>query len=108
MPKYIATYIVANLHEYTLHSSVNADYYCEGYRKQQKLSSKILSRFLQIFDELQKISLLTDRLCDIDIIMEAKSQRFSQHFLKSYQAAKVFSRLTFVVYSNYNHVTMHY
>ena len=30
--------------------------------------------------------------------MEAKSQRFSQHFHNSYQTEKLFSRLTFVVY----------
>ena len=30
--------------------------------------------------------------------MEAKSQKFTQHFHKSYQTAKLFSCLTFVVY----------
>ena len=65
------------------------------YRKQQKLSRRTLSWFLQIFDELQKFSLPIDRHCTVDIIMEAKSQRFSH---KSYQTAKLFSRLTFVVY----------
>ena len=54
---------------------------------------------LQIFDELQKFSLLyvIDR-CAIDIIMEAKLQRFSQHFHKSHQTMKLFFRLTFVWY----------
>ena len=32
--------------------------------------------------------------------MAAKSQRFSQHFHKSYQTVKLFSRLTFFVYGN--------
>ena len=32
------------------------------------------------------------------VIMEAKSQRFSEHFHKSYQTVKLFSCLTFVVY----------
>ena len=62
-----------------------------AYRKQQKLSGRKLSRFLWIFDELQKFSLLIDRRHAIDIIMEAKSQRFSQHFHKSYQTVKLFS-----------------
>ena len=30
--------------------------------------------------------------------MEARLQRFSQHFHKSYQTTKLFSHLTFVVY----------
>ena len=42
------------------------------YRKHQKLSGRKLSRFLQIFDELQKFSLLIDRRHTVDIIMEAK------------------------------------
>ena len=33
--------------------------------------------------------------------MEAKLQRFSQHFHKSYQTTKLFSCLTFVVYGRY-------
>ena len=45
-------------------------------------------------------SLLIDRRCTVDIIMEAKSRRFSQHFYKSYQTAKVFSCLSFVVYGS--------
>ena len=52
------------------------------YSKQQKLSRRTLSWFLRIFDELQKFSLPIDRHCTIDIIMEAKSRRFSH---KSYQ-----------------------
>ena len=54
--------------------------------------------FVEIFDEPQKFSLLIDRCHAIDIIMEAKSLRFSQLFHKSYQTVKLFSHLTFVVY----------
>ena len=43
------------------------------YRKQQKLSGRKHSRFLRIFDELQKFSQLINRHHAIDIIMEAKS-----------------------------------
>ena len=66
------------------------------YHKQQKLSGR---KVLQIFDESQKFSLLIDRHHTVDTIMEAKSQRFSQHFHKSYQITKLFSHLTFVAYS---------
>ena len=53
-----------------------SDLYC----KQQKLSRRELSRFSWIFDELQKLSLLIDRHRAVDIIMDAKSSMFSQHF----------------------------
>ena len=74
---------------------------CNKYCKQQKLSRRKLSWFSWIFDELQKFSLLIDRHHAIDIIMEAKSQKFSQPFHISYQTVKLFSRLTFVVYGMY-------
>ena len=70
--------------------------------KQQMLSGRKLSRFLQIFNESQNFSLLIDRRHAIDIIMEPKSQQFSQHFHKSYQTTKLFSCLKFVVYSIHN------
>ena len=53
------------------------------------------------FDESQKFFLLIDRCHAIDIIMEAKSRKFSQHFYRSYQTTKPFSCLTFVFYGNY-------
>ena len=53
-------------------------------------------QFLWIFNESQKFSLLIDKSRPTDIIMEAKAQKFSQHFYKSYQTAKLFFRLTFV------------
>ena len=65
-------------------------------RKQQKLSGRKLMWFLQIFDESRKFFLLIDRCRVVDIIMEAKLQRFSQNFHKSYQTMKLFSHLTFV------------
>ena len=38
-----------------------------NYRKQQKLSRRKLTQFLQIFDELRKFSLLIDRRRAVDI-----------------------------------------
>ena len=46
-------------------------------------------RFLQIFDESCKFSPLIERRHAVDIIMEAKLQKFSQHFHKSYQSTKL-------------------
>ena len=69
-----------------------------AYRKQQKLCGRKLLWFSQIFDKPQNFFLLIDRHRAVDIITEAKSRRFSQHHHKSYQTAKLFSRLTFVVY----------
>ena len=67
------------------------------YRKQRKLSGRKLLRFSRIINESRKFSLLIDRCHAIDIIMEAKSQKFSQHFHKP---SKLFSCLTFVIYSS--------
>ena len=39
--------------------------------------------------------------CGIDIIVEAKLQKFSQHFHKSYQSVKLFSHVSFVAYGNF-------
>ena len=69
-----------------------------NYCKQQKLNGRKLLWFSQILGELQKFSLLIDGSRTIDIIMKAKSQRFSQNFHKSYQTMKLFSRLTIVVH----------
>ena len=65
--------------------------------KQQKLSGRKFLWFSRILDESQKFSLLIDGCHAIDIIVKAKSQRFSQNFHKSYQTVKLFSRLTIVV-----------
>ena len=77
---------------------LSQDSHQEPYTVNNKLSKRKLSRFKQIFDESRNFSLLIDRCSAIDIIMEAKLQRFSQHFHKSYRTAKLFSHLIFVVY----------
>ena len=48
-----------------------------AYSKQQKLSRRKPLRFLQIFEKSQKFSLLIEKRCPVDMIMEAKSRRFS-------------------------------
>ena len=93
-------YLWLDLRKTTFHVHLqtfrNADF---KYREQQKLSGSKLSWFSWILAESRKFSLLIDRRRAADIIVEAKLWRFSQHYHKFYQTTKLFSHLTFVVYS---------